>query len=198
MTERLHLPPRHRQVLEALLREHLPAVEVRTYGSRVNGRSDDGNGLDLVLRGPGLERVPHDSLADFEEAVRASNIPFLVEAHDWTCLPERFHWKIEREHVVLTKKEEVQVDEGWREHFLGDLTDNLDSIRVPVKQVAYDFGRLVRPITARASEAIPESSSFATLRDTLLPKLVSGELRITARADDKPLEGRVNFCSVQG
>ena len=54
MTERLHLLLRHRERLEALLREHLPGVEVWAYGSRVNGRSHDGSDLDLVLRGPGL------------------------------------------------------------------------------------------------------------------------------------------------
>ena len=54
MTERLHLSPKHRAVLEALLREHMPGVEVWAYGSRVDGRSHDGSDLDLVLRGPGL------------------------------------------------------------------------------------------------------------------------------------------------
>ncbi len=101
MTDRLHLEPKHRQVLTALLREHLPDVEVWAYGSRVNGRSHDGSDLDLVLRGPGQGEIPADKLADFEEAVRESTIPFLVEARDWARLPERFHREIERDHVVL-------------------------------------------------------------------------------------------------
>ena len=42
MPDRLHLSARHRRILEALLREHLPDVEVWAYGSRVNGRSHDG------------------------------------------------------------------------------------------------------------------------------------------------------------
>ncbi len=103
MTERLHLLPRHRRALEALLRRHLPDVEVWAYGSRVNGRSHDGSDLDLVLRGPGLKEVPSDQLGAFEEAVRESSIPFLVEARDWTRLPERFHREIEREYVVLVE-----------------------------------------------------------------------------------------------
>ncbi len=57
MTERLHLRPRHRERLEALLREHLPGVEVWAYGSRVNGQSHDGSDLDLVLRGRGLDEI---------------------------------------------------------------------------------------------------------------------------------------------
>ena len=108
MAERLHLLPRHRRALEALLREHLPGVEVWAYGSRVNGRSHDGSDLDLVLRGSDLKEVPTDQLEDFEEAVRESNIPFLVEARDWTRLPERFHREIERKYVVLVERDREQ------------------------------------------------------------------------------------------
>lgn len=103
MTDRLHLLPKHRRALEALLRKHLPDVEVWAYGSRVNGRSHEGSDLDLVLRGPDLKEIPTDQLGDVEEAVRESNIPFLVEARDWTRLPERFHREIERDYVVLVK-----------------------------------------------------------------------------------------------
>ena len=101
MTERLHLRPRHRALLEALLREHLPDVEVWAYGSRVNGQSHDGSDLDLVLRGPELEEIDISALDDFTQALHDSTIPFLVEARDWARLPERFHPEIEREYVVF-------------------------------------------------------------------------------------------------
>ena len=103
MTERLHLLPKHRAVIEALLREHFPGVEVWAYGSRVNGRSHDGSDLDLVLRGPGLQEIPIGQVGDFAEAVRDSTIPFLVEARDWAWLPEPFHREIERGYVVLVE-----------------------------------------------------------------------------------------------
>ncbi len=104
MADCLHLQPKHREVLEALLREHLPDVEVWAYGSRVSGKSHDGSDLDLVLRGPGLKEIPVGQLGDLEEAVRESTVPFLVEARDWARLPERFHGEIERNHAVLIKK----------------------------------------------------------------------------------------------
>ena len=100
---RLHLLPRHRAQIEALLREHLPDVEVWAYGSRVSGDSHDGSDLDLVLRAPGLEKVPMDPLCDLWEVLRDSTIPFLVEARDWARLPESFHGEIERDYVVLVK-----------------------------------------------------------------------------------------------
>lgn len=105
MTDRLRLSQRHQNVLKALLREHLPDAEVWAYGSRVDGRGHDGSDLDLVLRGPGLVEIPFDRLMDFEDAVRESAIPFLVEARDWTRLPERFRREIERGYVVLVSSD---------------------------------------------------------------------------------------------
>ena len=102
MADRMQIAPRHRRILEALLRKHLTGVEVWAYGSRVNGRGHDGSDLDLVLRAPDLKKLPAGQLLDFEDAVRESTIPFLVEAQDWACLPERFHKEIERGYVVMS------------------------------------------------------------------------------------------------
>ena len=98
---KLHLTARHRAIVKALLKQHLPDVEVWAYGSRVNGRSHDGSDLDIVLRGPGLTRIDAVRLADLVEALRDSRLPFLVELHDWARLPESFHQEIEREYVEL-------------------------------------------------------------------------------------------------
>ena len=99
--DRLHLLPRHREKLDTLLHAHLPGVEVWAYGSRVNGSSHDGSDLDLVLRGPGLVKIDSSQLAEFNEAVQESTIPFLVEARDWARLPASFHREVEREYVIL-------------------------------------------------------------------------------------------------
>lgn len=48
----------------------------------------------------------------------------------------------------------------------------------PTRPIAEAFGRAVKPKFARSSAAIRESRTLATLRDTLLPKLISGELRV--------------------
>ena len=122
MTDRLHLSDRHRRVLETLLREHLPGIEVWAYGSRVNGRSHEGSDLDLVLRAPNLEEIPFEQLTDFKEALRESNIPFLVEAHDWTRLPERFHPEIERDYVVLSNATN-DLQPEWPRVALGTVID---------------------------------------------------------------------------
>jgi type I restriction enzyme S subunit len=49
----------------------------------------------------------------------------------------------------------------------------------PSKQVAEAFGKIVSPFFARASAATEEGRTLAAVRDTLLPKLISGEVRVT-------------------
>ena len=49
----------------------------------------------------------------------------------------------------------------------------------PPKQIAAIFGKgVAQPLFARASEAIRESRALAALRDVLLPKLASGEMKV--------------------
>jgi type I restriction enzyme S subunit len=57
--------------------------------------------------------------------------------------------------------------------------DSLAHYRLPrvPRQVAEAFGRAVKPLVVRSSNAARESRALAALRDTLLPKLISGELR---------------------
>ena len=120
----LHLSARHRAMLEALLKEHLPEVEVWAYGSRVNGQSHDGSDLDLVLRGPGLAKIDISRLVDFEEALRHSTVPFLVEAHDWARLPESFHSRIERDYVVLVEKDRSRRVE-WQKKRIEEIAEKV-------------------------------------------------------------------------
>ena len=139
---RLHLLPKHRRVLEALLRQHLPDVEVWAYGSRVNGRSHDASDLDLVLRAPGLKKIPDGRLRDLEEAVRELSIPLLVEVRDWARLPERFQREIQREHVVLVGSEPWCEIPDWREAALGDVVELLSGGTPSKGQPAYWNGSI--------------------------------------------------------
>ena len=100
MTDGLALPRRYREQLAALLDEHVPGVEVWAYGSRVDGESHEGSDLDLVLRSPTLEPLD-GGFYDLMEAIERSNIPILVQVHDWARLPESFHREIERGYAVL-------------------------------------------------------------------------------------------------
>ena len=63
-------------------------------------RATTGSDLDLALRGPALEPLD-GGFYDLLEAIEKSNIPILIQAHDWARLPESFHREIERDHVVV-------------------------------------------------------------------------------------------------
>lgn len=76
-------------------------IDVWAYGSRVTGGAHDGSDLDLVLRTPDLNALPYDQFFALRERITKSNIPILVELHDWARLPERFHQNILRKYEVL-------------------------------------------------------------------------------------------------
>lgn len=101
MTNRFRLPENYRLPLELLFQEHLPGVEAWVYGSRLTNRCHDGSDFDRVLRGPELREIPIEKLLDFKHALQESSIPFLVEPHDWSHLPDRFPKQIERDIVRL-------------------------------------------------------------------------------------------------
>ena len=51
-------------------------------------------------------------------------------------------------------------------------------IVLPPENVRAAFGRLVRPLLERIPTRYFEVRALAALRDTLLPKLISGEVRV--------------------
>lgn len=82
-------------------------------------------------------------------------------------------------------------NDGFREFAIQSMTGSSGRQRVPAEslshylvvappeQLAKRFGSVARSLFARASAVAHESRSLAKLRDTLLPKLISGELRVT-------------------
>ena len=124
-TDRLALPRRYRDQLEALLREHVPGVEVWAYGSRVNGESHDGSDLDpsacAVLPWKPLDGGFYDLL----EAIEKSNVPILVQAHDWAMLPESFHREIAQDYVVVQKGAKQTTAGEWPVVTISDIAEKV-------------------------------------------------------------------------
>lgn len=50
---------------------------------------------------------------------------------------------------------------------------------IPPKKVALDFYNLIEPIFLKIQRLGSESARLATLRDALLPKLMSGEIKLS-------------------
>jgi type I restriction enzyme S subunit len=55
-------------------------------------------------------------------------------------------------------------------------------IPVPPLRAIVAFNDIAAPARKRHEEIVEESRTLATLRDALLPKLISGELRVNSRA----------------
>ena len=114
------------------------------------------------------------------------------------------------EYIVLRPKPPLPVElayclarsDGFRDFAIQSMTGSSGRQRVPTeslshfylpvppKSIAAAFGQAVAPLFARGSEGDKESRTLAALRDTLLPKLISGELRIK---DAEKFMGRIEI-----
>lgn len=99
--KQLFLRDKDKQRLQELLARYLPNVSVWVYGSRINGEAHEASDLDIVLRSHDLKPIPSPELNAFLEAVRESNIPILIDVHDWARLPSSFHAAILNNHIEL-------------------------------------------------------------------------------------------------
>ncbi|MBF8274926.1 MAG: DNA polymerase beta domain protein region [Magnetococcales bacterium] len=103
---KLDLRPDHLAEVLRLLRTHLPITEVWAFGSRAAWVAGEGSDLDLVVRNPNqLGQEQPKNFFDLKKAFTESNLPFLVDLHDWARIPESFHRNIEKQHVVVQKGE---------------------------------------------------------------------------------------------
>jgi type I restriction enzyme S subunit len=102
------------------------------------------------------------------------------------------------EYIVLRSKPPLPTEfayclarsDGFRDFAIQSMTGSSGRQRVPAESldhyllpscpepIAHAFGRIVASMFARASKASAESRTLAALRDALLPKLISGEVRV--------------------
>ena len=128
----IDIAPADVETVRCILREHAPGLEVRAFGSRVSWTARETSDLDIAL----LTDEPFSTarMTNLKAAFTKSYLPFRVDIVDWASTSENFRKVIEREHVVVLGKEESPIIDGWCECPLGELTDNFDFIRVPVKK----------------------------------------------------------------
>lgn len=98
MSETLDLPPQHWGTLCRLLALYLPNAEVIAFGSRVKGTHWEASDIDLVVRS---ESDIGKDLNALRQALSESNIPLLVQIHDWAKMPTEFQDEILRQHQVI-------------------------------------------------------------------------------------------------
>jgi len=94
--------PKDLEKVLAILDRHLPAREVRAFGSRVAGKAKAFSDLDLAVMGE--EPLSTAVMADVREEFRESDLPFKVDVVEWAATRDAFRRIIEREFVVLREE----------------------------------------------------------------------------------------------
>ena len=210
MTDKLDLPRRYLDQLEALLREHVPDAEVWAYGSRVTGKSHDGSDLDIVLRSPTLEPLG-DGYLDLIDALEQSNIPILVQAHDWARLPESFHREIERGYVLVQRvvsEPKGTMEDGWAEIPFSEAVEINPSVPLD-RGVVYPFVDMASVnADTRSAKSVQErefqggGSRFQdgdTLMARITPCLENGKIaRYQSSGTQKDAHGSTEFIVIRG
>ncbi|MBE9111856.1 nucleotidyltransferase domain-containing protein [Nodosilinea sp. LEGE 07298] len=92
------LTPQQRQIILALVQKHLPDTTVWAYGSRVRGTARPHSDLDLVAFATPQQQ---GTIADLQEALDESDLPFRVDLLGWHELPEQFHQTIATDYAVV-------------------------------------------------------------------------------------------------
>ena len=95
----IDLTPHHLGTVRRILAAHVPAGEIRAFGSRATWTAKDYSDLDLAI--VGAEPLGWGVLARLQEAFEESDLPMRVDVHDWHTIPTRFREVIERDYVVL-------------------------------------------------------------------------------------------------
>lgn len=87
----IQLEPRHKAIVDQILKAHLPGRQVYVFGSRAKGKAGRFSDLDLYIEGS-LDRLTRSVL---EEAFSESDLPTFVDIVDEASTDAQFKALIE-------------------------------------------------------------------------------------------------------
>jgi len=97
-------------------------------------------------------------------------------------LPPQFGYLLARSDALRTHAIQNMTGTSGRQRVPSDCFEKF-LLAVPTPPIARRFDELTAPLMAKIKANSNESRTLATLRDTLLPKLLSGELRVADAAN---------------
>ena len=95
----IDIGPAELETVRSILREHVPELEVRAFGSRVSWTARATSDLDLALMTD--QPLSIARMAELRAAFTESELSFRVDIVDWAATSESFRKLIEDEHVPL-------------------------------------------------------------------------------------------------
>lgn len=87
------------EIVQAILRRHVPGWRAWAFGSRARGRAKPYSDLDLALLGP--RPLAADEAAALAEAFSESDLPWRVDVVDLASASEAFRRAIEPDRVLV-------------------------------------------------------------------------------------------------
>lgn len=96
--DKLLIKPEHLKMLNDIFKSYCPNAEIWAYGSRLNGNAHEGSDLDLVVKSFNSDEC---YILQLQEIITNSNIPFLVDLHQYDSLSDSFHDEILKNYVVI-------------------------------------------------------------------------------------------------
>lgn len=107
-TPLIDIRPDHWEIVQRILQEHVPNLEVWAFGSRAKWNAKAFSDLDLAIITD--EPLPLDTSAALSEAFSDSDLPWKVDVVDWASVGDGFKQVIERDKVVLKFQDGVSCD----------------------------------------------------------------------------------------
>lgn len=101
----IDINPADLETVRQILREKVPELEVRVFGSRASWTARETSDLDLVL----MTKEPLDisCMTELKESFSESNLPFRVDVVDWADTSEKFREIIESKSVTLPSSDKT-------------------------------------------------------------------------------------------
>lgn len=95
----IDISPLDLETVRRILREHVPEMEVRAFGSRVSWTARESSDLDLAL----MSCTPLNSklVANLRLAFSNSSLPFRVDIVDWASTSREFKRIVEQESITI-------------------------------------------------------------------------------------------------
>ena len=111
----IDVSPYQLELIEKMLQKHVPDCEVRAFGSRVTWTAKDYSDLDLAI--VGKEKLAAKILHALKDDFKESDLPFRVDALDWSAISKEFRKVIEKKYEVIQKAGGLSgkniIPEGW-------------------------------------------------------------------------------------
>ena len=98
MTSPVDIRPDHLEIVQGILREHLPVgVKVWVFGSRANWTTKDSSDLDIALEGE--NKLSHKLLGVLKDAFEESTLPYTVDVVDLHAVSHAFKQIVKQQRV---------------------------------------------------------------------------------------------------